>query len=350
MGITQLRKLDHIRICLEQQVETGAPLWDEVTLVHQALPELFIDDIDTSCTFLGGQLAFPLVIAGMTGGCDEAREINRSLALVAEKKGVAFGVGSQRAMIEKPELAPSYMVRDIAPNVLLFGNIGITALKKYTPARIAEAMHTIGANAVCVHINPAQEIFQNEGDRDFSGCLAALEVFCKALALPVIAKEVGNGISRECALKLKDAGVSAIDVGGLGGASWVLIDSIRSGIDASNFKTWGIPTAASIIEAQVGLSVIATGGIRSGLHMAKSIALGADLCGIALPFLRILDKEGREGVQKYIDALKTDFMRAMFLTGCGTVADLKSARYVLSDDLKKRWGLEMTYIGTKKVI
>jgi len=141
---------------------------------------------------------------------------------------------------------------------------------------------------------------------------------------------VDNGISRECAKKIKDAGVSAIDVGGLGGTSWVLIDSIRSGIDATNFKTWGIPTAASIIEAQVGLPVISTGGIRSGIHMAKAIALGAELCGIALPFLRILEGQGAEGIERYIDMLKADFTRIMFLTGCGTVAVLKKTRYASS--------------------
>jgi len=344
MELIKTRKTEHLRICLEQQVETGDPLWDEVTLVHQALPELSFDAIDTSCAFLGKQLAFPLVIAGMTGGCDEAREINRCLALVAEKKGVAFGVGSQRAMIENPALAETYAVREVAPNILLLGNIGITALKKYPSAQIVQALQTIGADAVCVHINPAQEIFQSEGDRNFSGCLEALTHFCKAITLPVIAKEVGNGISHECALKLKAAGVSAIDVGGLGGTSWVLIDSIRAGIDSAVFRNWGIPTAVSVMECQVGLPVIATGGIRTGLQMAKAIALGADLCGIALPFLRILSKEGTAGVERYLDTLKADFIKALFLTGCRTVADLKNARYTLIADLKNRWGLEMKYI------
>jgi len=332
---TQLRKLEHVKICLEQQVEMGSPLWDEVTLIHQALPELSLDAVDPSCVFLGKKLSFPLVIAAMTGGCDEARDINRALASIAEKKGIALGVGSQRAMIEKPELAATYMVRDVAPSSLLLGNIGITALKIYPPARIAEAMHAIGANAVCVHLNPAQEIFQTEGDRDFSGCLAALEAFCKAVDLPVIAKEVGNGISRECALQLKKAGVSAIDVGGAGGTSWVLIDSIRSGIDAAHFKTWGIPTAASVLEAQVGLPLMATGGIRTGLDMAKAVVLGADACGIALPFLRTLHEKGEEGVAEYIDALKADFTRAMFLTGSGNVAALKKARYTAGGSLSR---------------
>ena len=148
---------------------------------------------------------------------------------------------------------------------------------------------------------------------------------------------MGNGISRECARKLKDAGVSAIDVGGLGGTNWVLIDSIRAGIDAAVFRDWGIPTAVSVMECQIGLPVIATGGIRSGLHMAKAIALGADLCGIALPFLRVLAKEGTAGVEQYVNTLRADFTRAMFLTGCGTVGDLKNVRYVLSGELQHWW-------------
>lgn len=328
------RKTEHLRICLEQQVETGDPLWDEVTLVHQALPELSFDAIDTSCAFLGKQLALPLVIAGMTGGCDEAREINRKLAGIAEKTGIAFGVGSQRAMIENPALVETYAVRDVAPNIPLLGNIGITALKKYPSAQIVQALHAIGADVVCVHINPAQELFQHEGDRDFTGCIAALKKFCSFSNIPVIAKEVGNGISRECALKLKEAGVGAIDVGGFGGTSWVLIDSLRSGIDSTNFRTWGIPTAASIVESRVGLPIIATGGIRTGLDMAKAIALGADLCGIALPFLRLLAKEGTAGVEQYVNTLRADFTRALFLKGCGTVGDLKNARYVLSGELQ----------------
>jgi isopentenyl-diphosphate delta-isomerase len=334
MHLTKTRKTEHLRICLEQQVETGDSLWDGVMLVHQALPELSFDAIDTSCTFLGKQLAFPLVIAGMTGGCDEAREINWQLAGIAEKTGIAFGVGSQRAMIENPALVETYAVRDVAPNIPLLGNIGITALKQYSSAQIVQVLQTIAADAVCVHINPAQELFQHEGDQDFSGCLEALIHFCKASNMPVIAKEVGNGISREVARKLIEAGVSAIDVGGFGGTSWVLIDSIRSGIDSAVFRNWGIPTAVSVMECQVGLPVIATGGIRTGLHMAKAIALGADLCGIALPFLRVLAKDGTEGVERYIDILKADFIRAMFLTGCRTVADLKKARYVLSGELQ----------------
>ncbi|MFC1592153.1 type 2 isopentenyl-diphosphate Delta-isomerase [Thermodesulfobacteriota bacterium] len=334
MKITKQRKTEHIRICLDEQVEIGDPLLDDVALVHQALPEADLESLDIAAEFLGKRLSFPLVIAGITGGCDEAREINRSLARVAERCGIGFGVGSQRAMIEDASLADTYRVRDEAPGALVLGNVGITALRQYAPERINEALQAIGADGVCVHLNPAQEIFQAEGDFDFSGCLDALEAFCGAAAVPVVAKEVGNGISRHCALQLKQAGVSAIDVGGYGGTSWVIVDSIRSGLDADSYRSWGIPTAAAVLEAGVGLPLIATGGVRSGLQMAKAIALGADVCGIALPFLKALDRGGEEAAGRYVELLVADFRRAMFLTGCRNLAELRSARVVLSGRLK----------------
>jgi isopentenyl-diphosphate delta-isomerase len=276
------------------------------------------------------------MIAAITGGCDEAKQINDALAQVAENKGIGFGVGSQRAMIENPELTHTFAVRSAAPSILLLGNIGITALRQVPPDRIAQAVEAIEADGLCVHINPAQEIFQNEGDFDFSGCLAALEKLCASVPFPVVGKEVGNGISRQTAERLKGAGVRAIDVGGLGGTSWTLIDSLRSGKDSSRYREWGIPTAAAVLEAKgVGLPVIATGGLRDGLHMAKAIALGADLCGMALPFLRVLAKDGIPGVEDFVEALERDFRHALFLTGCKNVEELKNTSLVLGARLKE---------------
>ena len=335
MNLTENRKIEHLDICLKQAVETGDPLFEDVRLLHQSLPETDLKDVDTSCEFLGKKLDFPLMIAAITGGCEEAGKINEALAKVAERKGLAFGVGSQRAMIEKPELTRTFSVRSAAPSILLLGNIGITALKQVPHDQVAHAVEAIEADGLCVHINPAQEIFQNEGDEDFSGCLNALERFCSAAPFPVVGKEVGNGISREAAERLKGAGVRAIDVGGLGGTSWTLIDSLRSGKDASRYREWGIPTAAAILEAQVGLPVIATGGLRNGLHMAKAIALGADLCGIALPFLRILARDGVPGVEDFVEGLKRDFRHALFLTGCRNIAQLQQTSLIFKAGLKE---------------
>jgi isopentenyl-diphosphate delta-isomerase len=336
MNLTETRKIEHLDLCLKEEVEAGDPLFEDVELVHQSLPETDLLGIDTSCEFLGKKLGLPLMIAAITGGCEEAGRINEALARVAEKKGLAFGVGSQRAMIEKPELTQTFSVRSVAPSVLLLGNIGITALKQVPPDRVARAVEAIEADGLCVHINPAQEIFQNEGDYDFSGCLDALEKLCASVRFPVVGKEVGNGISREAARQLKEAGVQAIDVGGLGGTSWTLIDSMRSGKDSSRFREWGIPTAAAILEAKgEGLPVIATGGLRNGLHMAKAIALGAGLCGMALPFLRVLARDGIPGSEAFVDALELDLRHALFLTGCRNVEELRDTHIVLGARLKE---------------
>ncbi len=334
MNLTELRKIQHIKVCLEKDVETGDTLFDELSLVHQALPELNLNEIDPSQEFLGKRLDFPLLIAGMTGGCKEAMEINETLSAIAARKGIAFGLGSQRAMIEKEALTETYAVRSVAPDILLFGNIGITAVKQYPLEKIHHAVRSIQADALCVHINPAQELFQNEGDEDFATCRDALHDLCREADYPVIAKEVGNGISRESAELLKSAGVAAIDLGGVGGTSWVLVDSIRSGKDSSRFRTWGIPTAASILEARdVEVPLIATGGVRNGLQMAKAVLLGADLCGIALPFLRILNRDGVEGVERYVDELRREFCYALYLCGAPDIQAFRGKGVVVGSRL-----------------
>jgi isopentenyl-diphosphate delta-isomerase len=328
---TQKRKADHLKICTEKDVETGSPGFEDVTLVHNAMPELDYKGIDTSVELFGKKLKMPLIIASMTGGTPEAARINKALAEVAEKKGIGFSVGSIRAMIEDKKLKETYYVRDVAPGAFVFANIGIAQVKKYTPAQIRDAVWTIGADALFVHINAAQEAFQPEGDLDFTGCSAALRKLTLELGYPVIAKEVGNGISRETAMRLKADGVAGIDVGGSGGTNWVYVDSLRGGKEPKDFKSWGIPTAVSVVESKSsGLPIIATGGVRSGLDIAKSISLGASACGIALPFLRTLKKGGRKGVEAYVDSLQDELRMAMFLTGCASIEMMKYSKHVLS--------------------
>jgi len=332
--LTEQRKKDHLKICLEENVESQRTGFEQVFLIHKSLPELNLNEIDTSTEFLGKKLKLPLTIAAITGGTEQAKQINKDLAEVAEKKGIGFALGSQRAMIEDSELKETYYVRDMAPNVLLFGNIGITQVKKFDINKIKDALDSIKADALCVHINPAQELFQKEGDLDFKGSISSLKKLCEELSYPVIGKEVGFGISREVALKLKEIGIKAIDVGGFGGTNWIIVDGLRSGKDYSNFTDWGIPTSISILEARVGLPIIATGGIRSGVDIAKSIVLGADICGIALPFLRILKKKRKQGVEKYIDALQKQLEMAMLLTGSKNIEELKNAKYVLTGKVR----------------
>lgn len=332
------RKLDHLEICANSPVEIGSTWLEDATLVHDALPELDLADIDTSTEFLGKRLRAPLVVAAITGGVEEAGEINKSLAKAAERLGIGFGMGSQRAMIEHPETWETFYVRDVAPTAMVLGNIGLVNAREIGAEKIEEAFRKVKADFMCVHMNAAQEAVQPEGDTGFSGCLGQLSLLSKRM--PVIAKEVGNGVSRESAMALKGAGAVAIDVGGYGGTSWIKVEEYR-GKGKSAFTEWGIPTAASITEcAPGGLPIIATGGIRNGLDCAKAIALGASLCGMALPCL----KWHYEGVlEERLEQAIRELRVAMLLSGSASVARLKSANVVVSGRLGEwcsRRGLE----------
>ncbi|MEM5872329.1 MAG: type 2 isopentenyl-diphosphate Delta-isomerase, partial [Candidatus Aenigmatarchaeota archaeon] len=321
-------------ICLEENVETFDSSVNDVNLIHNPLPDLDFNEIDTSTTFFGKELSMPLLIDAITGGISEAKKINKDLAEIAEKKKIAFALGSQRAMLENPKLKETYFVRDVAPKTLVIGNIGISQLKKFKTEKIENALKAIKADALAVHLNPAQEIFQREGDLDFKNAGAELNRLCNELNYPVIGKEVGTGICREVAILLKEVGVKAINVAGYGGTNWIVIEGLRSGKDFEAFKNWGIPTPISILESKVGLPIIASGGIRSGLDIAKCLALGADICGMALPFLKILNKKGKKGLEEFIDKLQYELKTAMFLSGCENIEKLKNAKYVLTGKVK----------------
>ena len=330
------RKEEHLKICLNEEVETSTPLFENVVLKHEALPKIDFNEISTETSFLGKKFSMPLMIAACTGGIPKAEEINRAFAKACQEKGIGMGFGSQRAMIENQSKINSYKVRDVAPDIFLGGNIGISQIKQFTTNQVQEAMEAIDADVLFVHLNPAQEFFQKDEERDvdFSSTYEALEKLCSELTIPVVAKEVGNGISKKTAARLKQAGVKAIDVGGSGGTSWVVVDSLRSGKNADLFKNWGIPTAASVIEAkEANLPLIATGGVRTGLDIAKSIALGADLTGIALPFLKTYHSKGEKGLIDYIDKLKEELKMTMFFTGSKNIQKLKKADYVLAGKL-----------------
>ena len=335
------RKKDHIRICVEKSVETPTAGFEDVFLINNSLPEMDLREIDTSTHFLGKTISIPLKIAAITGGAKQAGDINRQLAEVAEKRNIIFELGSQRAMIENPSLTDTYCVRDVAPKAFITGNLGIFQLKKFTVKEIREAMEHVGADAVSIHINPAQEAFQEKGDVDFTNLAFHLSNLCDSLPYPVIAKEVGAGICREVAHRLKGTRIKAIDVGGYGGTNWMVIDGLRSGREVDPFATWGIPTAISILESKVGLPIIATGGLRNGVDMAKSIALGADICGMALPFLRVLMQEGKQGLAHLIDKIHRELKIAMFLTGSKNIEELKKVPYVLSGKVKD-WAEQRT--------
>ena len=364
---TSRRKIEQLRICLEEEVERRKRSFDEVFLVHNALPEVSIAEIETHVEFLSHSLDAPLMIASMTGGHPETKVLNRIFASVAEREGIGIGVGSQRAALEDEKNEESFsIVREYAPHAFVYANIGVVQLRDMGVEAAERAIEMVDANAIAIHLNFFQEAIQPEGDSDARGCLAAIEEACRSLKVPVIAKETGAGISRSVALRLLAAGVSALDVGGNDGTNLAVAEIHRAKAENNSMLEhigntfgweWGISTVESILEcASLPVEVVATGGIRSGLDVAKSIALGADLCSAALPFLKaavegLTQKQARtasvadirfsaakeESIERAVERvcervreMKAELKIAMFLTGCSSVERLKSADVVLT--------------------
>lgn len=330
---TESRKADHIRINLEKNVQfphltTGL---EHYRFIHQALPEINLSDIDTTTELFGKTLAAPIIISSMTGGTEIAYRINQHLAEAAQANNIAMGLGSQRAAIENPELAYSYQVRNVAPDIVLFANIGAVQLNYgYGPEQCQRAVDMVQADALILHFNVLQEAVQPEGDTNFAGLLAKVEQVCEALNVPVIAKEVGWGFSEKNVRDLANAGVAAIDVAGSGGTSWSEVEYHRApdafhARVAASFADWGIPTAEAIqyaVKGAPGKTIIASGGLRDGVDIAKCIALGAAAGGIAGPFLKAAD-QSVEVVDQLIRELSAQIRIAMLCSGAGTIAELQ---------------------------
>ena len=343
---TSTRKLEHLEIVLEEKVEGFIPTWFEhVYLPHRALPEIDFEEISLETRFLGKRLKAPLIVEGMTGGHPVAKEINARIAESVEELGLAMGVGSQRAAIEDPGLEDTYrVVRKYAPTSVIIANIGAAQLNKgYGVKELEKAVEMIEADAIAVHLNPAQEVFQREGDKSFKGIADKLAELAPKLSVPVIVKETGSGLSKEDVARLYARGIKFFDVAGSGGTSWIAVEMYRnrrSGDEflekaAEDFLEWGIPTAASIIEARVAAPksvIIASGGIRTGVHVAKALALGADLAGLAAPVLRAF-RESR--VKEYLTRILYEVKAAAFLTGSRNVEELKSVQPVLTGPLRE---------------
>jgi len=326
------RKTDHIRINLDEDVRSGLTNGlENYHFVHRALPEIDLADVDESIKIFGKTLQAPLLISSMTGGTPQAAVINQNLAIAAQASGVAMGVGSQRAGIEHAELAYTFQVRKFAPSILLFSNLGAVQLNyAYTVDQCRRAVDMIESDALILHLNALQEALQPEGDTQFAGLIDKIEKVCRVLSVPVVVKEVGWGISTEDARRLGEAGVAAIDVAGAGGTSWSQVEMHRMRDEglarvAAAFRDWGIPTAESIItvrKAAPRVTVFASGGLRDGIDIAKCIALGASLGGMAGPFLKAATRSA-EDVMATVKEIARELQVCMFATGVRTIDGLQ---------------------------
>jgi len=334
------RKDDHLDLATSGDVgfKQTTTLFEQVRLVHDALPELSVSELDTSLELMGKRLRAPILIAGMTGGSDRAERINKELAQIAEERGYAFGLGSQRAMHKHPGKSATYAVRDVAPTALLLGNLGMVQAAQMSNDEIKRLVDAVGADALCVHLNPAMELVQDEGDRDFRGGLATFERLL-GLGLRVVVKETGCGLSGHVAERVRAVGVEYVDVSGAGGTSWVAVETQRASAErrplGEAFWEWGIPTAASVAlcAPHAFRGIFATGGISSGLDIAKAIALGASAGGIARKALQALETGGQAGALTFFDRIETELRAAMLLTGSRNLKALAKAPRLIGGEL-----------------
>ena len=335
------RKADHIKINLEKDVRSALTTGlENYRFIHEALPELDLERIDTSLSLYRKRLAAPILISSMTGGTEEAGEINQRLAEAAQEVGVAMGVGSQRAALEHPDQTPTFSItRRVAPDILLFANLGAVQLNYgFGIDHCRQAVDMLEADALILHLNPLQEAVQDAGDTNFEGLGKKIEEICKRLEVPVIAKEVGWGISERTAKLLADCGVSAIDVAGAGGTSWSQVEMYRAPDEftrelAATFVGWGIPTAESILnvkKAAPEMTTFASGGIKDGLDIAKCIALGATLGGMAGPFLKAAAISTKSVVQM-MKLTKRQIEVTMFGCGAKEIRELENGKLVSVD-------------------
>lgn len=341
LDLMATRKNDHIQICKTRDVESkkGEP-FESIELAPCALPEMDLCDVNPKQTFLGKTFSYPILITGMTGGVQQGQEINEALALVAQKYGIPIGLGSQKIMLKDLKLTRLFDVRKKAPKAFVIGNMGAVSLNYgVTADQIQSLVETLDLNAFAIHLNPLQECIQPEGERNFAGLLHKIESLAKRLPVPIVVKEVGSGLSSETFQKLIDAGVQAVDVGGKGGTSWSAIEGMRSDEEGARlgelFRFWGLSTEKSLIqcvqvkkEKKSCVDLIATGGIRNGLHVAKGVALGATMCGIGLPLFRAATMPPKgmtplEAVEKELEFFIKSLLIAMFCSGTKQLSELR---------------------------
>jgi isopentenyl-diphosphate Delta-isomerase len=341
---TQNRKAKHLSICSdprEFQVETGTTGFESIHFVHQALPELNAREINTKVDFAGQEVNYPFFISCMTGGSDEGFRANKNLAIAAQEANIPVGTGSIRILFETDEVFEHFHLKKFAPDVPVMANIGGVQLRDFNHAIIIEMVKKLEVQALVVHLNPGQELFQPDGDRDFTGIKNALYRYCELSPVPVVVKETGFGITPGLIGELFDAGVNYVDVAGSGGTNWISVEAYRNenpaeSQSAKEFEGWGLPTAYILAGlSDIRGSVLASGGVRTGMDIAKSVALGADLAGLALPFIRAEVESGLEGVQQLIESLAATLRYVMVLTGSESIKELKRVPLWYDGDFSK---------------
>jgi isopentenyl-diphosphate delta-isomerase len=332
MDPTEKRKEEHIMRALKEESEyAGSSGLEHIEPLHNSLPEVDFAKVDTKTETWGRRFGAPLLITGMTGGYAKAEEINKALAIAAEKHNIPFGLGSMRAMIEKPGLTKTYDVKKAAKELFLIGNMGAFQLKQYSTDKIASIVSKLELDALAIHLNPLQEMVQPEGDKDWSGVIRAIEKHVDKLDVPVIVKETGAGISPSVIERLKPIGIEWFDISGKGGTSWSKIEYMRGG-SIVGFEEWGLSTAEALILCKSKARLIASGGIRNGIDGAKALMMGAELFGAARPFLLAWkDKAISQTIDAWIQQLKG----VMFLTGSKDITNFKKAPYLINGPLRE---------------
>lgn len=327
------RKARHLEVCVrpgDRNVETGGAGFERFRLPHRALPELAWSDIDPRVSFLDRTIALPLFISCMTGGSEDGRRANRELALAAQQAGIPVGLGSHRVLLRHPEVFDHFYLRPLAPDVPILSNIGATLIRDVPHQDLFEINRRLEVDAQVIHLNPAQELFQDEGDRNFRGLKEALARFMEASPIPVIVKETGCGIGPEEVIELVGLGARYVDIAGHGGTSWILVEAARGTRQeweaAQEFVRWGWPTAQVLAhlrgDPRLKDRLLASGGVRTAHDVAVALALGASAAGMALPFIRAAVEGGAEAVLELIDTLALNLRRILLLTGCRSPLDL----------------------------
>lgn len=325
------RKKEHLKIALEENVsfKKKTTELEKIRLEYNCLPELSLEEVNSSTEFLGKEFSAPLMVSAITGGIKKAEKINKDIAKACQELGIGMGLGSQRAMIEEPDLKRTYFVRDVAPDIFLAGNIGASQLMDYSIQQLEKALGEVKADALAIHLNAAQEAIQPKGTPNFRGAFEKINKVSRKLSKPVYVKEVGHGIGWITARKLAKTKIQAIDVQGAGGTTWIGLESLRGNKElGETYWDFGIPTAVSIYECRREFKgdIIASGGIRNGLDIIKGIIVGANLGGIALPVLKAQNKGGTKGVKEYLERKIEEIKTGMFLLNCKTVKDLKKKK------------------------